>query len=63
MPLNESPSARMLMRGIVHWTVPKIVANETSLASRPVPMRSNPIRGEIPEGSKRNQRSPRYAST
>ena len=61
--LNERFRGRMLMRGIVHCTVPKMVANATSLASRPVPMRRSPMRGEIPDGSKMYQRSPRYTST
>src|SRR5258708_3888664 len=45
--------------GMVHCRVPKMVANAKSLASRPVPMRKSPMRGEIPDGSKIYQRSPR----
>ena len=44
-------------------TGPKIVANETSAASRPVPMRSNPVIGEIPVGSNMYQSSPTNTST
>ena len=49
----------MAMRGAEDVTVPKIVANATSAASRPVPSRTNPIGIAVPDGSNKYQRSPR----
>ena len=44
-------------------TGPKIVANETSAASRPVPMRMSPVIGEMPVGSNRYHVPPISTST
>ncbi|EWS61094.1 hypothetical protein Y695_04545 [Hydrogenophaga sp. T4] len=51
--------AEMSMTGACACTPPKMVANEASAASRPVPMRTKPMGMAVPDGSNRYQRWPR----
>src|SRR5688572_12749919 len=59
MPAAGFSWATTLILGADHMTLPKMVANATSLASRPVPMRTSPVVGQIPVGSKMYHRPDR----
>ena len=60
---KASAAASITIFGGSARTLPKIVAKDTSAASRPTPKRINPIGIAVADGSKRYQRSPRNAST
>ena len=61
-PAAGSSSAVNETSGMPELTRPNIVANATSAASRPVPMRIRPVSGEMPVASNSHQRSPMNAS-
>ncbi|TBR14698.1 MAG: hypothetical protein EPO43_06635 [Rugosibacter sp.] len=58
-PLATSSTASILISGARDVMAPNMVANATSAASRPAPILTSPIRGEMPVGSNTYQRLPR----